>query len=112
VGSDSPRVFQIPGFSLHTELGEMVEAGLTPGQALGAGTRARSAFFGKLDTFGKVSVGSRADLILAEGNPLESTGALAKRTGVMAAGRWYPDAELQKQLEGIAAKYAAAPAPQ
>ncbi|HEY5762599.1 MAG TPA: amidohydrolase family protein, partial [Rhodocyclaceae bacterium] len=38
LGSDSPQIFNVPGFALHHELEFLVEAGLTPFEALRAGT--------------------------------------------------------------------------
>ncbi len=34
LGSDAPQVFNVPGFSLHRELDVLVDAGLTPFEAL------------------------------------------------------------------------------
>jgi imidazolonepropionase-like amidohydrolase len=54
-----------------------------------------------------VAVGSRADLILTDANPLEDLATLERPAGVMAYGRWYDATELKAMLEGVAAKYAA-----
>jgi imidazolonepropionase-like amidohydrolase len=51
-----------------------------------------------------VRVGSRADLILVDGDPLANVARLATPAGVMKRGRWLPRAELQMMLEQIAAK--------
>lgn len=105
LGSDSPQVFQVPGFSLHEELKEMVAAGLTPFEALAAGTRASGGFFGKLDKFGRVAEGYRADLILVNENPLDDVVNLQNRAGVMVRGRWHTAAGLQKRLDALAESY-------
>ena len=48
LGSDAPQVFNVPGFSLHRELGLLVDAGLTPFEALETGTAAAAEFLGKI----------------------------------------------------------------
>jgi imidazolonepropionase-like amidohydrolase len=105
VGTDTPNQFVIPGFSVHEELENFVDAGLTPYQALKAATRDAAEFMGALSGVGTVSAGKRADLILIEGNPLESITNTKRRVGVMARGRWYLADDLQKQLDALAASY-------
>ncbi|RFA12108.1 imidazolonepropionase [Subtercola boreus] len=56
------------GVSLHHELQLVVEAGLTPIQALHAATSATARRFGLGDR-GRIRVGARADLILVAGDP-------------------------------------------
>jgi|SRR5712671_4374567 len=58
-----------PGFSLHDELDMLVEAGLTPAEALRAGTINCAKLFPHLDA-GLVAPGKRADLVLLNANPL------------------------------------------
>lgn len=71
-GTDAAAPFVFPGSSLHEELALLVDAGLTPMQALQAATRSPAEFLGKLDTQGTISVGKSADLILLDANPLEN----------------------------------------
>ncbi|HZH91627.1 MAG TPA: amidohydrolase family protein [Pyrinomonadaceae bacterium] len=106
VGTDTPNQFVIPGFSVHQELQNFADAGLTPYQALKAATRDAAEFMGALSVTGTISAGKRADLILLEGNPLESITNTKRRVGVMARGRWYTAGDLQKQLDALAASYA------
>ena len=102
LGSDTPNPFVIPGFSIHEELELLVEAGLSPFEALRAGTRDAAAFLGALDEFGSVAPGLRADLILSEANPLDDVRNVARRVGVMVRGQWLSEAELQSMLEDVA----------
>ena len=108
MGTDSPQMFNVPGFALHREIGLMVDAGLTPYQVLESGTRNVATYAErdlKLDgRFGTVAVGNRADLILLDGNPLADIANVARRSGVMVRGRWLSEAELQKGLDEIAAR--------
>lgn len=102
-GTDAPQVFNVPGFSIHREMAIMASAGLTPYEILQSGTRNVAEHFGSED-FGQVIPGMRADLILLEGNPLEDLLNMARRAGVMAAGRWIPEAEIQARLAELAAE--------
>ncbi len=107
LGSDSPQIFQAPGFSLMDELREMVAAGLTPYQALEAGTRVSAEFLGKFDKFGMVKEGYRADLVLLNGNPLERLRNIQRRAGVMVNGHWLSREELQEGLQEMAKRFRA-----
>lgn len=106
LGSDAPQVFNVPGFSLHRELRYLVQAGLTPYQALATGTREVARFLGAPSDFGTVEPGRRADLILLEGDPLKDVANLRRRVGVMIGGRWLPKAEIEAGLAAIAARHA------
>ena len=108
MGTDSPQMFNVPGFALHREIALMVEAGLTPYQVLESGTRNVATYAErdlKLDgRFGTVAVGNRADLVLLDANPLTDIGNVARRSGVMVRGRWVPSGEIQEGLDAIAAR--------
>jgi imidazolonepropionase-like amidohydrolase len=56
------------GASVHQELRYLVQAGLTPVQALTAATLTTARRFG-LDDRGRIAVGLRADLLLVDGDP-------------------------------------------
>ena len=58
----------LPGDALHRELELLVEAGLTPHEALVAATSAPAEVFG-LEDRGRVLPGYRADLVLVSGDP-------------------------------------------
>jgi imidazolonepropionase-like amidohydrolase len=70
-GTDSAAPYVIPGFALHRELELLVQAGLSPMQALQGATKNPAEFLGKSKTQGTVEVGKTADLLLLDGNPLE-----------------------------------------
>lgn len=69
-GTDAGNPGTAPGASLHGELEYLVEAGLTPLQALGAATSANAKGF-RLSDRGRIAPGMRADLVLVRGNPAE-----------------------------------------
>jgi hypothetical protein len=109
LGTDSPQMFSVPGFSLHNEIALMQASGLTAEQVLSSGTRNVARYAAeelKLDgAFGTVEVGSRADLILLDANPLLDARTIARPLGVMVRGKWLSAEELQAGLEEIAARY-------
>lgn len=109
MGTDSPQLFNVPGFALHREIATMAEAGMTPHQILTSGTVAVGRYvrehLGIDHDFGTVAPGQRADLLLLEGNPLEDLDHLADRAGVMVNGRWLPEAEIQEGLDALEAKH-------
>lgn len=109
MGTDSPQMFNVPGFALHREVVVMQEVGLTPFQILESGTRNVARYAErdlKLDgKFGSVVPGNRADLVLLDADPLANVRNLARRSGVMVRGRWFPAAELQQGLDEMARRY-------
>jgi hypothetical protein len=106
LGSDAPQWFNVPGFALHRELAILIDAGLTPYQALATGTRNVARFVGEEGRFGTVEVGRRADLLLLEADPLADIANVQRRAGVMVNGRWFPEERVQAGLAAIAARYA------
>ncbi len=69
------------------ELLSMKEAGLSPMQAILAGTRNTAAALGVLDSVGTIEAGKEADLLLVEGNPVEGLAALRRVVAVFHGGR-------------------------
>lgn len=110
MGTDSPQMFNVPGFALHRELRVMHQAGLSPYRVLESGTRNVSRYVREQlrqdAPFGTVAVGNDADLVLLDANPLASLDNLVRRAGVMVRGRWVPEQEITAGLEAIAARYA------
>ena len=87
LGSDGPQVFNVPGFSVHHELKYMVDAGLTPFQALQSGTVNVAKYF-RLANTGMIKVGYVSDLVLLDANPLENIENTKKIAGVMLGNNW------------------------
>jgi hypothetical protein len=110
MGTDSPQMFNVPGFALHRELKVMSDAGLSNQRILESGTVAVSRYvrdhLGHSGDFGTVAVGNRADLVLLGSNPLDDLENLTDRVGVMVRGRWVGRAEIDEGLRKLAAKHA------
>ncbi len=96
LGSDAPQIFNVPGFSIHNELENMVAAGLSPYHALRAGTASPAEFLG-LNT-GYVGVGLDADLVLLDANPFVDISNSRRIHGVMLRGTWYSGFDLGERI--------------
>ena len=106
LGTDAPGIpGMAPGFAIHEDLRNMILAGLTPYQALVAGTRAPGEFIWRYvpraERFGIVAGGYRADLILVNENPLRDVTTLKAPVGVMVRGRWLGAAVLRRALDSL-----------
>jgi len=66
-GSDAPH---LPG-AIHTELEELVRAGLTPQEAIAAATGVAARILGAEAEIGTIAVGKRADLVILDADPLQ-----------------------------------------
>ena len=69
-GTDTPIGYLTPGFSLHKELELLVEAGLSPREALRAATYTPAEFFNLENEMGTLSEGKIADILILNSNPL------------------------------------------
>lgn len=105
LGTDAAQAYHLPGFAALEELEMLVEAGLSPYEAIEAGTRNAAEALGRAAEFGTIEAGKQADLILLENNPLEDVSSLQERSGVMLRGRWMDADELQAMLEGLVESY-------
>lgn len=112
MGTDSPQMFNVPGYALHRELQVAHAAGLTPQQVLESGTRNVGRYVRESlqqdGNFGTVAVGQWADLVLLDADPTTDLEHLTRRSGVMVRGRWVSAQEIATGLERIRAKHAAA----
>jgi imidazolonepropionase-like amidohydrolase len=97
-GTDAPNPFVFFGFSLHDELELLVEAGLSPTEALQAATLNPSKFLEATDSLGLVAPGKLADLVLLTGNPLEEISNTREIQAVFLNGRPFTRSELDQML--------------
>ncbi|WP_033342725.1 amidohydrolase family protein [Catenuloplanes japonicus] len=85
-GSDTPSGSVTPGLGIHLELELLVEAGLSPLDALRAGTGRTAALLGRAAELGTVTNGCRADLLVLDADPLTDITATRKIRGVFRDG--------------------------
>jgi imidazolonepropionase-like amidohydrolase len=76
--------------TIQDELADLVDAGLTPMQALETATRRPAEFLGMSTSFGTVEQGKSADLVLLDANPLEDIRHTKKISAVILRGRIIP----------------------
>jgi Amidohydrolase family len=86
-GTDVENPYCFPGFSLHDELELLVQAGLSPMEALQSATLNAARFLGREKELGTVEKGKIADLVLLEANPLEDIRNTTKINSVVINGR-------------------------
>lgn len=105
-GTDSTAPNLVPGFALHDSVADLVQAGLTPMQALQAATSKPAEFLGRSSEQGTIAPGQRADLILLDANPLEDIHNTEKIQAVILKGK-YLDRNALDALLNKAAQFAA-----
>ena len=71
-GTDTPIGFLIPGLSLHQEIQELHESGLSELEAIQTATINPAKYFNLENSLGRIKSGFIADLIILDKNPLES----------------------------------------
>lgn len=96
-GTDTGDPYVMPGAALHEELEQLVEAGLTPREALEAATLAPARFFESKD-LGAIEAGKLADMVLLDANPLDDIRNIRKVNGVCSHSRFFTRADLDAIL--------------
>ena len=104
-GSDTPEWLMLYGYTLHLELIDLRDAGLSNYAALEAATRNPALFFGTFDKTGTIEKGKRADLVLLDANPLDDIANTQKRAGVMLKGKYYLQPDMNTWLDEIAPRF-------
>ena len=103
-GTDSGIFSNPPGYSLHEELGLLVDAGLTPYDALQAATWNPAMVLGETDVHGCLNAGCAADLVLYACDPLAEISCVQHPVAVVRAGHYF-DAEALQSLRDSAARH-------
>ena len=102
VGTDMAAATPYPGSSIHEELAWLVKAGLTPMEAIVAGTRNGAEALGRLGDLGTIENGKLADLALLDANPIADITNTQKIAAVVANGRLFRREALDKLLAQVA----------
>ncbi len=90
---------QFVGWTVHTEVENMVAAGMTPAQVLTAATRNGAAILG-LDDLGTIAAGKSADFIVLDANPLDDITNTRRIAQVYLRGTAVDRARLASQWTG------------
>jgi len=106
-GTDAGSSGVIWGFSLHDELALLVDAGLTPEEALISATRLPATWLNIEDKIGTIEVGKFADLVLLDANPLNDIQNTKKISGVFVNGQWLNTSAINNMLSDLSKRNAA-----
>ncbi len=100
-GTDQENPYCFAGFSLHDELGLLVQAGLTPLESLQAATLNPARFLGREDDYGTVEKGKVADLVLLDANPLDDIANTKRIDAVFYRGQLFSRTALDDMLAEV-----------
>jgi cytosine/adenosine deaminase-related metal-dependent hydrolase len=88
-----------PGIALHAEFRALIEAGLSPEQALKAAGVNAATTLGLGLRLGRIAPGADADLVLVDGDPLVNIADALKIVGIVRNGRFFSVSGLIERAE-------------
>ena len=97
IGTDAVGLVA-PGLSVHQELELLVEAGLTPYEALCTATVVPAEWLGEGRLRGRIEEGMQAEFVLLRQNPLLNISHSRTVLGVIQGTNWYDQKTLQAML--------------
>jgi hypothetical protein len=100
-GTDTGNAYSYPGIDLHRELELLVQAGLTPLEALRSATLEPGKYLGAHDTLGSIAPGKVADIVLLDADPLKDIRNTQKIDAVFLEGKYLSRAKLNGMLAGL-----------
>ena len=89
---------ELAGFTLQAELETLVQAGLTPAQAIQVATRNGARYTRTSNERGSIWPGKLADLVLVDGDPTKNIGDIRKVAAVITRGYLVYPHEIDKEL--------------
>lgn len=104
LGTDANDTMIVPGISAHEELVRLVEAGLSPMEALAAATSVPARYLGREEALGTIRAGAEADLLLLDADPLADIANTQRIETVIADGRLYDRTALDAILADVRAR--------
>ena len=90
----------LPGFGDQREIELLVEAGLTPVEAIHVATENAALYLGQQDRIGTLSPGKQADLVMIKGDPSKSIDEIENVDTVFKAGIGYDSRKLIDSVQG------------
>jgi imidazolonepropionase-like amidohydrolase len=103
VGTDAGSVMVFPGYGVHDELQQLVEAArLTPREALWGATLGPARFFGMERELGTIEAGKLADLVLLDGDPLADIRNTRRINAVVLRGGLIDSVGLRRLMQEVA----------
>ena len=90
----------LPGFGDQREIELLVEAGLTPLEAIQVGTQNGAVYLGQQDRIGTLAPGKQADLVLIKGDPSKNIEEIENVETVFKAGIGYDSKKLIDSVRG------------
>jgi imidazolonepropionase-like amidohydrolase len=102
-GTDCGNPYCFPGFGTHDELQLLVEAGLTPMQALQTMTRDAARFVRRERSMGTVTAGKVADLVVLDADPLADIRNSQRIDAVVTRGRLITREQRTRMLADVEA---------
>jgi imidazolonepropionase-like amidohydrolase len=94
-GTDAGNLAAVHGFAMHRELVHMVEAGLTPWQALTAASLSSQKFF---NLNWDIKKGHQANFIVLKESPIDNIENTQTLTGLVKQGQWVDRAEVAAKI--------------
>ena len=105
MSSDSPQVFNVPGFSIHREIESMSKAGMSNYEILKTGSVNCADYFEESGEWGVLKPGAAAEFVMVKNNPLKDLATMQNPEAVMIGGELIQSDELQRQINLIRQKY-------
>lgn len=100
-GTDNNDPYSFAGFTLHTELDQLVQAGLSPAEALETATIIPAEYFDLREEYGSVDVNKKADLLLLSANPLQEIKNAKSIERLFFNGSMYTDEDLEEMKDYV-----------
>ncbi|WP_425392141.1 amidohydrolase family protein [Ekhidna sp.] len=100
-GTDCPILFLTPGLSLHEELNVLVQAGLSPLDAIKTATINPAKYFNMEDVLGSIKENMWADLVILDANPLEDINNTRQIHAVIKQGNYLDRSDLNEKLNQL-----------
>jgi hypothetical protein len=98
VGTDAGDTYIFPGFSVHDELREFVEAGISAADTLRMATLGAATFSGLDHQYGSIEEGKAADILVLNENPLDNIEATRGIHSLLFNGQFFNRAALDELL--------------